>query len=184
MKGVLYQGRVIHIDETRLQVLDEPGREATQQSFMWVYRGSPPDRPVVWFQYAESRSGEVPREFLFPGRQRPAGGEGSAQGPARRSSASPDKPRRLRLRRCSMRSHATCNQSQGGDTITHNCDATHGDSGSPIFARSGGDYRLIGLPVALSGCGEQVRGLAVTSGAFADWIKTHPVTRPPCGAKT
>jgi transposase len=66
MKAVLSQGRVIHIDETRLQVLEEPGRAATQKSFMWVYRGGPPERPVVWFQYAETRSGEVPRDFLFP----------------------------------------------------------------------------------------------------------------------
>jgi transposase len=74
MKALFYQGRVIHIDETRLQVLQEPGREATQQSFMWVYRGGPPDRPVIWFQYAETRSGEVPREFLFPGGVAPVAG--------------------------------------------------------------------------------------------------------------
>jgi transposase len=74
MKGVLYHGRVIHIDETRLQVLEEPGRAASQQSYMWVYRGGPPDRPVVWFQYAETRSGDVPREFLFPGGVAPAAG--------------------------------------------------------------------------------------------------------------
>ena len=43
MKAALYQGRVIHIDETRLQVLKEPAREATQQSYMWVYRGGPPE---------------------------------------------------------------------------------------------------------------------------------------------
>ena len=67
MKALLYQGPVLHIDETRLQVLQEPGREATQQSFMWVYRGGPPNQPVIWFQYAETRSGTVPREFLFPG---------------------------------------------------------------------------------------------------------------------
>ncbi len=72
MKAALYQGRVIHIDETRLQVLEEPGREARQQSFMWVYRGGPPAQPIVWFQYAENRSGEVPRQFLFPGGQWPA----------------------------------------------------------------------------------------------------------------
>jgi transposase len=74
MKAILYQGRVIRIDETRLQVLDEPGREASQQSFMWVYCGGLPGRPVVWFQYAETRSGEVPREFLFPGGVAPAAG--------------------------------------------------------------------------------------------------------------
>ena len=74
MKAVLYRGRVIHIDETRLQVLKEPGREATQKSFMWVYRGGPPEKPVVWFQYAETRSGEVPKEFLFPGGVAPGTG--------------------------------------------------------------------------------------------------------------
>jgi transposase len=74
MKGAFYQGRVIHIDETRLQVLNEPGREATQQSYMWVYRGGPLDKPVIWFQYAETRSGEVPREFLFPGGVAPVPG--------------------------------------------------------------------------------------------------------------
>ena len=72
MKALLYQGQVIHIDETRLQVLDEPGREATQQSYMWVYRGGPAEKPVIWFQYAERRSGGVPREFLFPGGVAPA----------------------------------------------------------------------------------------------------------------
>lgn len=66
LKQRLFAGRVIQIDETRLQVLNEPGRENTQHSYMWVYRGGPPDKPVIWYQYAESKSAEVPREFLFP----------------------------------------------------------------------------------------------------------------------
>jgi transposase len=66
MKQLFYAGRLIQIDETRLQVLNEPGRDNTQQSFMWVYRGGPPDTPVVWYQYAETRSGEVPLAFLLP----------------------------------------------------------------------------------------------------------------------
>ena len=66
MKRLLYDGRTVHIDETRLQVLNEPGRENTQLSYMWVYGGGPPDKPVIWYQYADSRSGEVPLEFLFP----------------------------------------------------------------------------------------------------------------------
>ncbi len=65
MKRLLYQGRVIHIDETRLQVLNEAGRKNTQQSQMWVYGGGPPDQPVIWYQYAETRGGEVPLEFLY-----------------------------------------------------------------------------------------------------------------------
>jgi len=80
IKALLYQGPLIQIDETRLQVLNEPGREATQQSFMWVYRGGPPERPVVWFQYADTRSGTVPRQFLFPGGVGPRGCDAPAQG--------------------------------------------------------------------------------------------------------
>lgn len=66
MKRQFYEGKVIHIDETRLQVLKEPDRENTQQSYMWVYRGGLPDRPVIWFQYHESRRGQVPVDFLYP----------------------------------------------------------------------------------------------------------------------
>ena len=66
MKRLLYQGRVIHIDETRLQVLNEPNRENTQLSYMWVYGGGPPDKPVIWYHYADSRGSEVPVDFLFP----------------------------------------------------------------------------------------------------------------------
>ncbi|HEC12032.1 MAG TPA: IS66 family transposase [Acidiferrobacteraceae bacterium] len=66
MKRLLYQGRVIHIDETRLQVLNEPNRDNTQLSYMWVYGGGPPDQLVIWYQYADSRGSEVPVDFLFP----------------------------------------------------------------------------------------------------------------------
>jgi transposase len=66
MKQQLYEGNVLHIDETRLQVLNEPYRDNTQQSYMWVYRGGLPDRPVIWYQYADSRSGQVPVDFLYP----------------------------------------------------------------------------------------------------------------------
>jgi transposase len=64
MKALLGEGPVLHVDETRVQVLDEPGREATQQSFMWVYRGGSPERPVILFDYSETRGGAAPRAFL------------------------------------------------------------------------------------------------------------------------
>ena len=66
MKQLLYQGRTIHIDETRLQVLNEPNRDNTKLSYMWVYGGGPPDKPVIWYHYADSRDSEVPVDFLFP----------------------------------------------------------------------------------------------------------------------
>jgi len=74
MKRLLYAGRVIHIDETRLQVLNEPGRANTRLSYMWVYGGGPPDKPVIWYQYADTRSGEVPEAFLYPKSEEPPDG--------------------------------------------------------------------------------------------------------------
>jgi hypothetical protein len=66
LKRHLSQGPVLQIDETPVQVLDEPGRANTTKSYMWVYRGGPPGKPVLWFQYAPSRGGDVPIDFLFP----------------------------------------------------------------------------------------------------------------------
>jgi transposase len=73
MQRFLHQGRAIHIDETRLQVLNEVGRENSQLSYMWVYVGGPPDKPVIWFQYADSRGGEVPERFLCANDDPPPG---------------------------------------------------------------------------------------------------------------
>ena len=74
LKAQLCRGAVVHIDETPVQVLDEPGRENTQKSYMWVFCGGPPDAPVHWFEYAPSRAAEVPRQVLFPDPQRLAPG--------------------------------------------------------------------------------------------------------------
>jgi transposase len=70
LKALLCQGPVVQIDETRLQVLDEPGRENRQASFMWVFCGGPPEAPVRWFEYAPSRAAEVPQQVLFPAETR------------------------------------------------------------------------------------------------------------------
>ena len=50
----------IHLDETRIQVLKEPGLSATGDKWMWVFRGGPPDKTSVIFEYDPSRSKEVP----------------------------------------------------------------------------------------------------------------------------
>ncbi|MBF0147581.1 MAG: IS66 family transposase, partial [Magnetococcales bacterium] len=55
---------IIQMDETRVQVLKEPGRPATSQSFMWVQRGGPPGGRVILFDYDPSRSGQVPLNLL------------------------------------------------------------------------------------------------------------------------
>jgi hypothetical protein len=41
---------------------------------MWVYGGGPPDKPVIWYQYADTRSGEVPEAFLYPRGEEPPSG--------------------------------------------------------------------------------------------------------------
>lgn len=58
------EGDYLQADETRLQVLKEPGKPATSDKWMWVIRGGPPDRPAVIFEYDASRSGEVPVRLL------------------------------------------------------------------------------------------------------------------------
>ncbi len=66
LKQQLYQGSVLHLDETRFQVLGEANRENTQKSYMFVYKGGPPDKPVLWYDYADNKGSQVPLDFLFP----------------------------------------------------------------------------------------------------------------------
>lgn len=54
----------LHVDETRIKVLKEPGRSPTSDKWMWVTRGGPPDRPVILFDYDPSRGKEVPLRLL------------------------------------------------------------------------------------------------------------------------
>ena len=64
LRDALFDGRILHMDETTVQVLKESGRPATSKSYMWVQTGGPPDRPVVIYDYRPSRSGDVPMELV------------------------------------------------------------------------------------------------------------------------
>jgi transposase len=64
MRDLLLDSRCIHVDETVVQVLKEPNRKATSQSYMWVQTGGPPDKSVVIYDYDPSRSSEVPVRLL------------------------------------------------------------------------------------------------------------------------
>mgnify|MGYP006279990697 CR=1 FL=1 len=57
-------GPIINMDETRVQVLKEPGRKNTSNSYMWVARGGEPKRPVVLFHYDPGRGGKVAEEIV------------------------------------------------------------------------------------------------------------------------
>jgi transposase len=68
LKQHILSGPLIHADETRVQVLKEPGRKPQSQSWMWVYVGGPVEKHLhprcVLFEYSPSRSHEVPYAFL------------------------------------------------------------------------------------------------------------------------
>jgi len=57
-------GPLINIDETTVQVINEPGRAASTKSYMWVCRGGSPEHPGLIFHYAPSRSSEVAKALL------------------------------------------------------------------------------------------------------------------------
>ena len=59
-------GPVINADETRIQVLKEPGKAISSDKYMWVTLGGPPGQPSVLFDYDPSRGKEVPLR-LFEG---------------------------------------------------------------------------------------------------------------------
>ena len=56
--------QVAHADETVLEVLNEPGREATTNSYMWVYLTGTDDIPIVLYEYTQGRSGDYAKKFL------------------------------------------------------------------------------------------------------------------------
>ena len=62
---LVVEQKVIHADETPIQVLKEPGRSAQQKSYMWVYATSKrAEIQIRCFSYENSRSGERANRFL------------------------------------------------------------------------------------------------------------------------
>jgi len=55
-----------HLDETTLQVLQEPGREARQKSYLWAMRAVLDDGELVLFHYHERRNYEALSQWLSP----------------------------------------------------------------------------------------------------------------------
>ena len=54
----------IHMDETTVQVLKEPGRRPESKSYLWARRSGENHCPIVLFHYAPSRSGAVAKALL------------------------------------------------------------------------------------------------------------------------
>jgi len=64
LKSTAKSGPVLQMDETTVQVIGEEDRKDTQKSYMWLARGGPPGKVVVWYEYHKTRAGEHAKEFL------------------------------------------------------------------------------------------------------------------------
>ena len=64
LKETVKGGAVLQMDETPVQVMGEEGRLDTQKSYMWLARGGPPGRTVVWYEYHETRGAKHVKKFL------------------------------------------------------------------------------------------------------------------------
>jgi transposase len=68
MREEILDAGFVQCDESRFQVLQEPGKPAESLSYIWVQRGGPIDHPLILYEYDPSRSAEVPKR-LFEGFQ-------------------------------------------------------------------------------------------------------------------
>ena len=66
LEETLLARNYLHIDETTLQVLKEPGRAATTKSFVWVRTGgiNCQGPPIVLYHYSPNRSADTARKLL------------------------------------------------------------------------------------------------------------------------
>lgn len=66
MEEDLISSDYVCCDETRVQVLNEPGKTPQSLSYMWVRtKHGPKINPIVLFDYDPTRSGEVPKKLLL-----------------------------------------------------------------------------------------------------------------------
>ena len=64
MREHLLQQKILHADETTIQVLHEPGRAADTTSYMWLYRTGRDGPPIILFDYQTTRASKHPVRFL------------------------------------------------------------------------------------------------------------------------
>jgi transposase len=64
LRREIKQSPFIQMDETPLQVLEEPGRSAESKSYMWVSKGMADGKPIILYEYDPSRAQAVPKRIL------------------------------------------------------------------------------------------------------------------------
>ncbi len=63
LQDQLHEAAVLHMDETPIQVLNEPDKKAQSKSYMWL-TASYGKKPVILFHYASTRSQSIPVDLL------------------------------------------------------------------------------------------------------------------------
>jgi len=64
LEETVKSGPVLQMDETEVQVMGEEGRSDTQKSRMWLARGGPVGKKVIWYGYRPTRAACHAKEFL------------------------------------------------------------------------------------------------------------------------
>ena len=64
LQEIACEQSVLHMDETPLQVLNEPDKTAQSKSYMWVIAATQASTHIVLYHYSASRSGETPKHLL------------------------------------------------------------------------------------------------------------------------
>ncbi len=64
LRDRLLEYDILQMDETPVQVLNEPGKQAQSKSYIWVQRGGPPAQAVVLYDYDPGRGAGVPKRLL------------------------------------------------------------------------------------------------------------------------
>ena len=64
LKQSLLSQSVLHADETHVQVLKEPGKQAQSKFHMWTLCASKNQPPAVWFEYFDSRRADCADKLL------------------------------------------------------------------------------------------------------------------------
>jgi transposase len=64
MRAELLASPYLHCDETYFQVMDEPGRSNSSQSYMWVTTGGAGKARIALYQYSRTRNAGFIKDFL------------------------------------------------------------------------------------------------------------------------
>ena len=64
LRKALISWNIIRMDETTSQVMGEEGKNDTQNSYIWLMRGGPPEKPVVIYEYRSTREAKNAIELL------------------------------------------------------------------------------------------------------------------------